>query len=99
SLRLLRSFPTRRSSDLAPHLVYGYDFTRNTDGGSEMADVTQSTVGVVDGQSATLNQSSEGTVQQSTVGVVDQSGFSAFGHGTMRSEEHTSELQSRGHLV
>ena len=68
---------------LAPHLVYGYDFTRNTDGGSEMADVTQSTVGVVDGQSATLNQSSEGTVQQSTVGVVDQSGFSAFGHGTM----------------
>ena len=76
---------------LAPNLVYGYDFTRNTDGGSEMADLTQSTVGVVDGSPAPLNsssagvidQSTVGVVDQSTVGVVDQSRYSAFGHGTM----------------
>src|SRR5205823_6811500 len=42
---------------LKSHLVYGYDFTRNKSGGSELADITQSTVGVVDGsaQPAQLN--------------------------------------------
>src|SRR5205085_1973884 len=70
---------------LKSHLVYGYDFTRNQSGGSEMGDVTQSTVGVVDGsaQPAQLNQSTVGVVDQSTVGVVDNSQYSAFGHGTM----------------
>lgn len=73
------------NSILAPHLVYGYDFTRNADGGSEMGDITQSTAGVVDGstQPATLNQSTAGVVDQSTAGVVDQFRYSAFGHGTM----------------
>jgi subtilisin family serine protease len=54
---------------LKNHLVYGYDFTRNQSGGSEMADVNQSTVGVVDGsaQPAQLNQSTVGVVDQSTV--------------------------------
>jgi subtilisin family serine protease len=78
---------------LESHLVYGYDFTRNTDGGSEMGDINQSTAGVVDGatQPAQLNQSTAGVVNQSTAGVVDQSTagvvdqtrYSAFGHGTM----------------
>lgn len=70
---------------LASHLVYGYDFTRNTDGGSEMGDITQSTAGVVDGstQPAVLNQSTAGVIDQSTAGVVDQQQYSAFGHGTM----------------
>jgi subtilisin family serine protease len=70
---------------LKSHLVYGYDFTRNQSGGSEMADVNQSTVGVVDGsaQPAQLNQSTVGVVDQSTVGVVDNTKYSAFGHGTM----------------
>ena len=67
---------------LKPHLVDGYDFTRNTDGGSEMGDITQSTAGVVDGsQSGALNQSTAGVVDgsqsgalnQSTAGVVDGS--------------------------
>jgi len=70
---------------LKSHLVYGYDFTRNKTGGSEIADITQSTVGVVDGsaQPAQLNQSTVGVVDQSTVGVVDGPAYSAFGHGTM----------------
>lgn len=66
-------------------LVYGYDFTRNNTGGSEMGDINQSTVGVVDGSAepAQLNQSTVGVVDQSTVGVVDNSKYAAFGHGTM----------------
>jgi len=70
---------------LQNRLVYGYDFTRNRSGGSELGDINQSTVGVVDGsaQPAQLNQSTVGVVDQSTVGVVDNSKYSAFGHGTM----------------
>ena len=70
---------------LKSHLVYGYDFTRNVDGGSEMGDLTQSTAGVIDGstQPANLNQSTAGVIDQSTAGVIDQQQYSAFGHGTM----------------
>jgi len=73
------------NSVLKSSLVYGYDFTRNKTGGSEMGDINQSTVGVVDGsaQPAQLNQSTVGVVDQSTVGVVDNSQYAAFGHGTM----------------
>ncbi|HTF43698.1 MAG TPA: S8 family serine peptidase [Terriglobales bacterium] len=49
-------------------LVTGFDFTRNSNGGSEMADVTQSSVAVLD---------------QSAVAVLDGPGYEAFGHGTM----------------
>jgi len=70
---------------LKSHLIYGYDFTRNKTGGSEMADINQSTVGVLDGsqQPAQVNQSTVGVLDQSTVGVLDGSQFAAFGHGTM----------------
>ena len=70
---------------LKSQLVYGYDFTRNQTGGSEMADINQSTVGVLDGsqQPAQVNQSTVGVLDQSTVGVLDGSQFAAFGHGTM----------------
>ena len=72
------------NSILAPHLVDGYDFTRNTQGGSEMGDVTQSTAGVIDGSGQTAGTSgSSGVVNQSTAGVIDGSQYSAFGHGTM----------------
>ena len=70
---------------LKSQLVYGYDFTRNQTGGSETADINQSTVGVLDGsqQPAQVNQSTVGVLDQSTVGVLDGSQFAAFGHGTM----------------
>jgi subtilisin family serine protease len=67
-------------------LVNGYDFTRNAAGGSERADVNQSTVAVVDGsQPAQVNQSTVAVVDQSTVALVDSNGYAAFGHGTMTS--------------
>jgi len=69
------------NSILAPHLVDGYDFTHNTQGGSEMGDVTQSTAGVIDGSGQTAGSS--GVVNQSTAGVIDGAQYSAFGHGTM----------------
>jgi subtilisin family serine protease len=63
-------------------LVPGYDFTRNTAGGSEDGDVPQ-----WDGSS----QSQPAQVSQSTMAVVDNSNaqtlsgpqYAAFGHGTM----------------
>src|SRR5262249_19346530 len=73
------------NSVLAPHLVYGYDFTRNSDGGSEMGDLPQvvPSVDPTSPQPAQLNQSTAGVIDQSTAGVIDQTKYSAFGHGTM----------------
>ncbi|HVH88378.1 MAG TPA: S8 family serine peptidase [Terriglobales bacterium] len=70
---------------LKSHLVYGYDFTRNASGGSEMGDITQSTAGVIDGsaQPAQLNQSTAGVIDQGHAQVINQPQYSAFGHGTM----------------
>ena len=69
---------------LVPVLVKGYDFTRNQAGSSsEIADLNQSTVAVVDGGASPviMNGSTMAVLDQSTVAVVD--GHSAFGHGTM----------------
>jgi subtilisin family serine protease len=65
-------------------LVSGYDFTRNVSGGSENADVSQSTVAVLDqAKPAQVNQSTVAVLDQSTVAVLDNQNYSAFGHGTM----------------
>jgi subtilisin family serine protease len=67
-------------------LLTGYDFTRNQSGGSEMADVSQSTVAVLDGegtQTAQVSQSTVAVLDQSTVAVLDGPQYEAFGHGTM----------------
>jgi subtilisin family serine protease len=70
-------------------LLTGYDFTRNQSGGTEMADVTQSTVGVLDsprpgrGSPSRVSQSTVAVLDQSTVAVLDNPDFAAFGHGTM----------------
>lgn len=84
---------------LKPVLVAGYDFTRNRAGGSEMGDISQSTMAVLDGggngEPAMVNQSTmavldddQSTVavlddDQSTVAVLDTPEYAAFGHGTM----------------
>jgi subtilisin family serine protease len=70
---------------LKPLLVYGYDFTRNQSGGSEMGDINQSTAGVLDSaQPAMVNSQAIAVINQSTAGVLDgTSSYSAFGHGTM----------------
>jgi subtilisin family serine protease len=78
---------------IARSLVSGYDFTRNISGGSEMADVDQSTTAILD-QSTTaildkkyamvLNQSTTAILDQSTTAILDRHRPpSAFGHGTM----------------
>ncbi len=64
-------------------LLAGYDFTRNQNGGSEMSDVSQSTVAVLDGQAAQVSQSTVAVLDQSTVAVLDGPQYAAFGHGTM----------------
>ncbi len=69
---------------LKSSLLAGYDFTRNQPGGSEMADVSQSTVAVLDGGNvARLSQSTVAVLDQSTVAVLDGDHYAAFGHGTM----------------
>ncbi|HYA25140.1 MAG TPA: S8 family serine peptidase [Terriglobales bacterium] len=71
---------------LKSSLVTGYDFTRNQSGGSEMSDVSQSTVAVLDGdgtETAQVSQSTVAVLDQSTVAVLDGGAYAAFGHGTM----------------
>jgi subtilisin family serine protease len=71
---------------LVNSLVPGYDFTRNQSGGSEMADLSQSTVAVVDKRSTgRVSQSTVAVLDQSTVAVLDNPDYAAFGHGTMTS--------------
>jgi subtilisin family serine protease len=65
-------------------LVTGYDFTRGTSGGSEDADVSQSTVAVLDNRKpAKVSQSTVAVLDQSSVAVLDGPQYAAFGHGTM----------------
>jgi subtilisin family serine protease len=63
-------------------LVGGYDFTRNTNGGSERSDVNASSDSS-QAQSAQVNQRTVAVLDQRTVAVLDGSSYSAFGHGTM----------------
>lgn len=50
---------------IASSLVPGYDFTRNIPGGSEMADINQSTTSILD-------QSTTSILDQSTTSILDQ---------------------------
>jgi subtilisin family serine protease len=63
-------------------LVSGYDFTRNTGGGSEKSDVSASPT-LSGAQAAQVNQRTVAVLDQRTVAVLDGSQYSAFGHGTM----------------
>jgi subtilisin family serine protease len=64
-------------------LVTGYDFTRNTSGGSELPDYGSTSQTSTSGQAAQVNQSTVAVLDQSTVAVLDGSPYAAFGHGTM----------------
>jgi subtilisin family serine protease len=83
---------------LSGALVTGYDFTRDTLGASELADLDptvaaqlqQSTTSILDAQNtlvlnsavAILNQSTTSILDQSTTSILDSS-LAEFGHGTM----------------
>lgn len=65
-------------------LFKGYDFTRNTAGGSENVDVNTGTPDNNGAQTALVNQRTVAVLDQRTVAVLDgNSQYSAFGHGTM----------------
>src|SRR5580765_2615917 len=65
-------------------LLAGRDFTRNQDGGSELADVSQSTMAVVNGAApAVVNQSTMAVVNDTGSSTFSQPQYAAFGHGTM----------------
>ena len=65
-------------------LLPGHDFTRNRDGASELADVNQSTMAVVNGAApAQVNQSTMAVVNQQGSSTFSQSQYADFGHGTM----------------
>jgi subtilisin family serine protease len=65
-------------------LLRGYDFTRGADGASELSDVDQSTMAVLDNaKPGRVNQSTMAILDQSTMAVLDGPEYSAFGHGTM----------------
>lgn len=65
-------------------LLAGYDFTRNQQGGSELSDVNQASMAVVNGAyPAQVNQASMAVVNQSGASYFSQSQYAAFGHGTM----------------
>jgi subtilisin family serine protease len=79
---------------LAPYVVQGFDFTRNTPGfASDVADLNQSTVAILEQstaailenyQIAVLNQSTAAILEQSTVAMLEGNRLPAyFGHGTM----------------
>ena len=65
-------------------LLSGYDFTRGREGGSELNDLDQSTMAVLDNaKPGRVNQSTMAVLDQSTMAVLDGPEYSAFGHGTM----------------
>jgi subtilisin family serine protease len=64
-------------------LVNGYDFTRNTSGGSEMGDVQAPPPNQSQATTATVNQRTVAVLDQRTVAVLDGGPYQAFGHGTM----------------
>jgi subtilase family protein len=67
---------------LAPHLVDGYDFTRNVTGGSERADVDQASASVLN-EVYGVNLATMAGVDQASASVLNDPGHASFGHGTM----------------
>ena len=67
---------------LAPHLVEGYDFTRNQGRGCERADVDQASASVLD-EVYGVNQGTMAGVDQASASVLDDPSRAAHGHGTM----------------
>jgi subtilisin family serine protease len=64
-------------------LLRGYDFTRNTAGGSEIRDVSGVSPSTTSAGTALVNQRTVAVLDQRTVAVLDDQKYAAFGHGTM----------------
>ncbi|MBV9743638.1 MAG: S8 family serine peptidase [Acidobacteriia bacterium] len=69
---------------LQPVLIPGYDFTRNSPGGSELPDVPLTSLPIVNGIAPVfISSRSAAGVDESTVSVIDNPQYAQFGHGTM----------------
>src|SRR5690606_41938964 len=93
----LHSFPTRRSSDLIVGTITGFTLTLDVTGGK---DNTGSFLGLPkeSWQVYGSTDSSTDSSTRATFGTLTNSSQWVFSV-TSRSEEHTSELQSRENLV
>ena len=77
---------------IANSLVAGYDFTRNIAGGSEMADIDQSTTSILD-------QSTTSILDQSTTSILDQKGTLVLNQSTTSIlDQSTTSILDRSKL-
>src|SRR5207253_11402648 len=86
--RALHSFPTRRSTDLSSAAVTG-DRSALVRASSARARAARMAAAAADTMVVSSSSSRRSATRRSSAGTP----------GSCRSEEHTSELQSRGHLV
>src|SRR5699024_11721419 len=90
----LHSFPTRRSSDLAGELIFSHEFIV-----TNLTNLTAETAFELYHKRGQM----ENYIKEAKTGFffdkTDSSTFNANAARMMRSEEHTSELQSRFDLV
>jgi subtilisin family serine protease len=77
---------------IANSLVAGYDFTRNIAGGSEMADIDQSTTSILD-------QSTTSILDQSTTSILDKKGALVLNQSTTSIlDQSTTSILDRSKL-
>src|SRR5207253_10876367 len=98
-LRYLHSFPTRRSSDLIDAAVgqaYVVNDALDLAGGNLVTDRLLDQIAKIGGF---LDAHSRGRTQMQLERAAVDAGKEIPAEPRNRSEEHTSELQSRGHLV
>src|SRR5690606_41285127 len=97
--QLLRSFPTRRSSDLFRQGAGGREVGRRSR--LLVAAIILFPLQIIVGQHSKLVIEAEAKAEIGLVAQGERTGhivFELVGQGVGRSEEHTSELQSREHL-
>src|SRR5437870_2270499 len=91
----LRSSPTRRSSDLIGNVLVRFDFSRAVRALAALSDVADET------DALRLLEAAKLRYEDGQIPRADflREAFRIKSARGIRSEEHTSELQSRGHLV
>src|SRR5207253_3463023 len=90
---VLHSFPTRRSSDLAFRALVSFDAVDAC-----LHAVDQTDASLIPGAMRAMRNLHDPRAVDGLIERLNRSAASSL-HPFIRSEEHTSELQSRGHLV
>src|SRR5205823_14683029 len=92
-VRARPSFPTRRSSDLTANVVLGTAF------GLAEGIAVDTHVRRLSGRLGLTKHEDPVKIERDLMAIVPRQGWSDFSHRLIRSEEHTSELQSLAYLV